>query len=50
MSCHSRLDEMWREKMAGRWAKKASQIKKIKRRRPISEIIEPIDEITFQQV
>lgn len=40
----------FRVKMAGRWAKKASQIRKINMRRAINEIIDPIDEIAFQQV
>ena len=36
--------------MAGRWATKASQIRKIKRRRAIKEIIEPNEEMAFQHV
>ncbi len=49
-SCHSRLVGAFRVKIVGRWAKKASQIKKINMRRAINEISDPMEEIAFQQV
>lgn len=36
--------------MAGRWAIKASQTRKINRRSAINEIIDPKEEIAFQHV
>lgn len=47
ISCHSRLEDVWREKIAGRWEKKASQIKKIKNRRAIKDTMDPMEETVF---
>lgn len=49
-SCHSRPDGAFKVKIAGRCAKKASQIRKINNRSAMSEIRDPIEEIAFQQV
>lgn len=50
MSCHSRLVERLRVKMAGRWENRASQIRKIKKSREMNEIMEPREETAFQHM
>ena len=49
-SSHSRLVERLKEKITGRWENKASQRRKIKKRREIKEITDPIDETAFQVI
>ncbi len=49
-SCHSRLVGVWREKIAGRWAIKASHIRKMNNKSAINDTIEPNEETAFQHV